>query len=163
MNQCRVPTRSITALYTMDGVAICGMQLTNVLSSMSCASIICFNTSCVDVNVVIDSDILSQTLSAMVLKSSLCNIAWYVGLELFFFFLGEFLMSIVLGHFSLIVALPLSFSLAFSWSRAGSFSCSFPFSFSFSFSSFSFGFSSYTTHITGWSFMTCSMSSWVIL
>ena len=55
------------------GIATCGAWLTKVFSSVSCASIIFFSASYMDVNVVISSDILSQTLSAMVLKSSSCN------------------------------------------------------------------------------------------
>ena len=73
MNRCQVPTGSITTLCNVDGVAIYGVWITSVFSSVRCASIICLSASCTDVNVVIGSDILSQTLSVMVLKSSSCN------------------------------------------------------------------------------------------
>ena len=75
MNQCQVPTGSITMLYVVVGVATYGAWLTNVFNSVSCVLIICFSASCVDANVVIGSDMLSQTLSAMVLKLSSCNTA----------------------------------------------------------------------------------------
>ena len=68
MNQFWVPSRSITMLYTVDGVATCGAWLTKVYNSMSCASIVCFSTSRIDVNAVMGSNILSQTLSTMMLK-----------------------------------------------------------------------------------------------
>lgn len=131
---CRFPFGSITVLCTVDGVATCGAWLTSVFNSMSCVSIVCLSASCAVVIAVIGFDKLSQTLSAMLSKSSSCNIAWYVSFELFFFFLSEHPISVVLGHFSPIVAFPLSFSLTSSLSFSISVSFSFPFPFSFSFS-----------------------------
>ena len=75
MNRCSVPFGFITTLCILDGVATCGAWLTNVFSSMSCASIVYFSASYVVVIVVISSDILSQTLSTMFSKSSSCNTA----------------------------------------------------------------------------------------
>ena len=59
MMRCRCPCGSITALYTSVGITTCGTWLTRLFSSMSCASIIFFIASCVVVNVVIGSVILS--------------------------------------------------------------------------------------------------------
>ena len=109
----------------------------------------------VQVNVVIGLVILSQTLSIIVLKSSSCNIAWYVGLATLSFFLSELPSSIVPGRFSPTIAFPLSFSFACS------FSC--PFSSFFSLSTLGLSSSSITTHISSWSSITYSISSWVIL
>ena len=101
---------------------------------------------------VIDTDIVSHTLSAMLSKSSSCSTVWYVGFELFLFFLGELPLSVVFSCFSLMDALPLSFSLTSSLSFSSLVSFSFPLSFSFSFSfpfPFSFSFSSFSIHIFG--------------
>ena len=152
MKRCRCPCGSITTLCTGVGIATCNMWLTRLFSSMSCTSIVFFITSCAVVNVVIGSVTLSQTLSTMVLKSSSCNTAWYVGLTTLVFFLVGLPSFVVPGHFSPIVAFPLSFSFA----------CSFSCSFSDFVSLSSVGLSSVTTHISGWSLITCSISSWVI-
>ena len=160
MNWCWVPFGSIIVLYIVDVIATYGVWQTNAFSFVICTSIVCFNASYTDVNVVISFVILSQTLSAMVVKSSSFNTAWYLGFDLFLFFLGVFLVSIVLGRFSLIFTFPLSFSLASSLSFTISFYFSFPLSFSFSF--FSFGFSLDATHSSRWSLMTCFISSCVI-
>ena len=73
MNRYRVPSRSVTMLCTVDGVATCGAWLTNILNSVSCVSIVYLSASCAVVIVVVSFDILSQTLFAMFSKSSSCS------------------------------------------------------------------------------------------
>jgi hypothetical protein len=74
-NLCQVPSESITVLCIVDGVATCGVWPTSVFNSVSCVSIVSLSTSYAVVIVMIDSDILSQNLSAMLLKSSSCSTA----------------------------------------------------------------------------------------
>ena len=133
MKRCQCPCGSITVLCTGVGIATCGAWLTRLFSSVSCASIVFFIASCNVMNVVIGSVILSQSLFAIVLKSSSCNTDSYIGLVAFVFFLYGLPNSVV----------PCLFSPTFAFPFSSSFACSFPFSYSFSafFSLSSVGFS----------------------
>jgi len=59
MNLCQFPSRSITVLGAVDGVATCGAWLTSVFSSVICVSIVYLSASCAVVIAVISVDIVS--------------------------------------------------------------------------------------------------------
>ena len=69
-NLCRFPSGSMTVLGAVDGVATYGAWLTSIFSSVIYVSIVCLSASCTVVIAVIDSNIVSQTLSTMLSKSS---------------------------------------------------------------------------------------------
>lgn len=57
-NLCQFPSRSMTVLGVVDGIATCGVWLINIFNFVGCVSIVCLRTSCVVVIVVSGSIIV---------------------------------------------------------------------------------------------------------